>query len=210
MIVRFLVIALFSFLLVGPAKADDIDKVKEAVRIHFGWQMPTVPPFIGRTAGRCGATATANKDVIYCTSIDLIFLTENAASRPDAPYLVAHAYGHAAQVKHGVADVALSTIRANRDQEAALRMDVERMVDCIAGVILARAGLPATPLDSVYEKEPFTGRHWGRDPLRLGPMVTLGMQDRNAWLQKGHAAGHPSACDTVNFPADLVVAAFSE
>ena len=143
-------------------------------------------------------------------SSNSIFITYDAMESPAGPYLLAHALGHAVQVRHGVADVALSTIRANRDNETALRKDVTRMVECIAGVLIARAGLPAPPLDQLFDLEPFTDSHWGRDPLRIGPQVTLGMAERNAWYQKGHAAGHPAACHTTLFSADLVVAAFRE
>lgn len=154
----------------------------------------------------CGAGEGVNEAVAYCTTRDVIYLTRAAAGEAEAPYLLAHVYGHAVQVKHGVADVALQTIRANRGREAALRRDVTRMVECIAGVILRNE--PPVSLTALFSKEPFTESHWGRDPLTAGPKVTLGLEERAAWLARGQAAGHPSACNTESFPADLVVAAF--
>ncbi len=192
-----------SLSLSGSAVAQDVDAVIAAAERSFD-RMPTVAR-VDVIAGRCGADGEVNRFVAYCTSQNTIFLT---ATGPTAAYQLAHVYGHAVQVRHGVADVALRTIRANRDKEAALRMDVTRMVECIAGVILHRAGAGAMDLTQMFAQEPFTGSHWGRDPLARGPIVNLGLRERNRWLNKGLAAGDPAVCDTGEFPATLVQDAF--
>ena len=189
----------------GTAAAQEVDAVVAAAGRAFD-QMPQVIA-VDQIAGQCGATPAVNQTAVYCTSENTIFVTAGVTGLSGA-YQVAHLYGHAVQVRHGVADVALRTIRGNRDEEAALRRDVTRMVECIAGVILKNGAVPRPDLTVLFSTEPFTGSHWGRRPLDIGPQVTLGLLDRNRWLQRGFDAGHPQVCDTEAFPADLVVDAF--
>lgn len=187
------------------ATAQGINATIDAANASFD-RMPTVTT-VSTIGNTCGAGNGVNSQVVYCTTENTIFITNAAAAAPEGPYLLAHVYGHAVQVRHGVADVALRTITANRDREAELRMDVTRMVECIAGVILSGAATPQD-LNALFTSEPFTGSHWGRSPLVQGPRVRLMLAERNRWLQKGFAAGEPSVCHTASFPADLVVTAF--
>lgn len=66
----------------------------------------------------CGADDTVNVAAIYCSSSDVF----NIMAPHDAvqvAYLLAHLFGHAAQVQYGVSDIALRTIQAQRDEEPA-------------------------------------------------------------------------------------------
>lgn len=198
-------LAIFLAIWAGAATADPVDDVVAAATASFD-RLPQVER-VQAIGTRCGAGQGVNTDAVYCTTDNTIYVTGSSAATDAGPYLVAHLYGHAVQVQHGVADVALRTITANRDQEAALRRDVTRMVECIAGVILAQADQPVN-LDQVFEDDPFSGSHWGRSPLTRGPQVHLARAERNRWLQAGFDAAHPRACDTVAFPSDLVVDAF--
>jgi predicted metalloprotease len=123
---------------------------------------------------------------------------------PEAAYLAAHAYGHAVQVQHGVADFALGQIRNRRNEEAMLRGLVARQVDCIAGFLVARAGLPNASLTDWFEDKPFAGVHWGRDPLRIGPVVSIGLASRDDWFQRGQG-GDLAVCGPGEFTADLLI-----
>lgn len=189
-------------LLAGPITADPVDDLVGAVNASFG-QMPIVQR-VDTIEGRCGVDDDVNDVVVYCTSQNRVFLERAAASRPEAAYLVGHVMGHAAQVQHGVADVALRTIRANRDQEQVLRADVTRQVECLAGFFYQRAGLPEAALTDWMTDEPFTGSHWGRDPLRIGPQVSIGLAERSAWFERGQG-GDLAACATGSFGAELLM-----
>jgi len=123
--------------------------------------------------------------------------------------LVAHAYGHAVQVQHGVADFALAQIRARRSEEAMLRGLVARQVDCIAGFLVARAGLAPADLTDWMAQEPFAGTHWGRDPLRIGPQVSVGLQARADWFAAGQG-GDLAVCAPGEFTADLLLEALRD
>ncbi len=185
----------------GAAVADPVADVAAAAAAAFD-EMPRVQR-VDQIAGRCGADATVNDQVAYCTTRNVIFLVSDGSV---APYLVAHAYGHAVQVRHGVADFALAQIRARRSEEAMLRGLVARQVDCVAGFLMVQAGLPQASLMDWFEAEPFTGVHWGRHPLRVGPVVSIGLVERDAWFQIGQA-GDLAACAPGEFTADLLVVA---
>lgn len=193
-------------MLAGRAVADPAADVEAAARAAFA-QMPPVMR-VDQIAGRCGATDAVNDQVAYCTTRNVVFLTDAAAALPGAPYLVGHAYGHAVQVRHGVADFALAQIRARRSEEAMLRSLVELQVDCIAGFLMARAGLPQARLADWMTEEPFDGIHWGRDPLRIGPTVSVGLTARDSWFQRGQE-GDLSACAPGEFAADLLLEALA-
>ncbi|MEO0932051.1 MAG: hypothetical protein AAFY14_15620, partial [Pseudomonadota bacterium] len=120
--------------------ADPVDSVEQAAKTAFA-EMPRIR-MVREIAGNCGADETVNIHVAYCTSQNVIFMTRAARALPQTGYLAAHSYGHAVQVRHGVADFALSQIRARRGEEVMLRGLVERQVDCIAGFLVARAGQP--------------------------------------------------------------------
>jgi len=106
---------------------------------------------------------------------------------------MAHVLGHAIQVRHGVADVALRAIRSRRSEEQALRGMVTRQVECVAGVLMATAGEQPAMLRG-FGQEPFTGSHWGRDPLNQGPRVSIGLEARAEWYEIGYAARDFAAC----------------
>ena len=190
--------------LCGPARADPVADVAAAARAAFDG-MPRVTR-VDAIAGECGADDHVNDQVAYCTTRNVIYVTDAAAMLPEAGYLVAHAYGHAVQVQHGVADFALAQIRARRNEEQMLRGLVARQVDCIAGFLVARAGLPGASLSDWFTQEPFAGVHWGRDPLHIGPKVSIGLAARDRWFQTG-LAGDLQACAPGEFTSDLLIAA---
>jgi len=122
--------------------------------------------------------------------------------------MLAHLYGHAVQVQHGVADFALGQIRQRRSEEAMLRGLVTRQVECIAGFIMARAGQDDVDLTTLFATEPFTDSHWGRDPLRIGPQVSIGLAVRADWFAIGQR-GDLAACGPGEFTADLLLEALN-
>ena len=194
---------LLGFLMFSTTAAADGVTVAKAYGAAFS-DMPSliVQPGI---KDECGGNGAANSDVIYCTSNNTVFLRDGAAN---GAYLIAHVMGHAVQVRHGVADIALREIRARRDEEAKLRGWVTRQVECIAGFMLARAGMPLPDLDQAFDQEPFTGSHWGRNPIRIGPKVSIGTSERAKWLAKGHGAKSLEACAVGEFGAELLIAAY--
>ena len=200
-------LVLFVGFLADVLHADPVAEVAAAAQGAFA-NMPVVRR-VDAIAGKCGADLQVNQRVAYCTSQNTIFLSRSAAARPEAAYQVAHLFGHAVQVQHGVADFALAEIRARRSEEATLRGYVARQVECIAGYLFWRAGLPEARLGDWMDQEPFTGSHWGRNPLRIGPQVSIGLGERDEWFQLGQA-GDISACAPGEFTADLLVGALRE
>ena len=188
------------------AAADPVAQVETAAQAAFD-RMPSVRR-VDPIAGRCGADDSVNAVVAYCTTTNQILLARGAVASPPPPYMLAHVYGHAVQVQHGVADFALGQIRQRRAEEAMLRGLVTRQVDCIAGFLLARAGLPALDLQDAFADEPFTDSHWGRDPLRVGPEVSIGIAARAEWLLRGQQ-GDLAVCGPGEFTADLLVEALN-
>jgi len=170
-------------------------------------QMPQVR-VVSQIAGECGADTAVNQMVAYCTTQNAILVSRDTAAGPEAAYMVAHLYGHAVQVQHGVADIALREILRRRAEEPKLRGYVASQVDCIAGFLLGRAGLPAPNLNQWFAAEPFTGTHWGRAPLSVGPQVSIGLDQRQAWVQRGYVAQDLSACAAGEFGAELLLRAF--
>jgi len=170
-------------------------------------RMPNVVA-VDMIAGNCGATVAVNQRVAYCTSLNRIFVAKGILADESAPYEIAHQFGHAIFVQHGLADIALAAIGANRSKETYLRGQVSRQIDCLAGVIYARAGYDAASLGDWFTDEPFTGSHWGRNPLRVGPKASIGLAARDEWFQKGQDAGHPSACEVPELPVELLITPF--
>lgn len=193
-------------LLAGAAHADPVSRVMSAAEQAFA-DMPQLR-VVDQIAGRCGAGFDVNQQVAYCTTLNEIYLAQGAQALSQAPYLVAHLLGHAVQVQHGVADVALREIRARRDEEAVLRGYVASQVDCLAGVFFALADLPKADLTDWFDAEPFGGTHWGRDPLQVGPQVSIGLAERNAWFLRGQSAGDVAVCAAGEFGSDLLVKAY--
>ena len=194
-----------AFLLsASVASADPVAVHRTAAEIF-----PDMPRLIISPAMMedCGAGRRTNPNGFYCTSQNQIFLAEGARARAQAAYEVAHLLGHAVQVKHGVADVALREITRRRDEEAKLRGWVERQVNCIAGVLMAQAGQPPIDLASAFGEEPFTDAHWGRFPVNQGPQVSIGLEAAQEWLDTGYVAGDVVVCAVGEFSSDLLVAA---
>lgn len=181
--------------------ADPGGRVAAAAKATFA-QMPDLVVIDG-ILGTCGADRRVLPIASYCTSQNTIFA---AAPDIDAAYFIAHAYGHAVQVQHGVADVALREIRSRPDDELMLRGWVERQVDCIAGFLLAEAGLDLPLLEARFVTDPLDRPHWGRDPLRLGPHVAVSPADRAEWLRAGYEGGL-SACAVGEFGPELLLSA---
>ena len=175
----------------GGATADPAGDVAAAARAAW----PGMPALreVPRIAGACGADGSVSAAAAYCTTTGEVLIATHSRAAPGAAYLVAHLMGHGAHVTQGVADRALSAIRRSPGDEAALRARVERQVDCLAGVLAARAGQPAPP-GALFDADPFPGPHWGRDPLRAGPRMALPLAERGAAFARGAAAGHPRAC----------------
>ncbi len=169
--------------------------------------LPSIRP-VPMIAGHCGADGGVNPVAAYCTSENVIFLVEDAVDGPALAHLLAHLYGHAVQVRHGVADVALREIRRRPEEEARLRGWVTQQVECIAGVILDAAGM-RLDLRDLYAREPLTHSHWGRDPLRVGPRVSIGLDARAAWFDIGQTEGL-TACAPGEFGAGLLLGALQD
>ncbi len=170
-------------------------------------KMPGVE-IVDQITGECGATAAVNQRVAYCTSANTIFVARGVLDDPSIGYELAHQFGHAIFVQHGVADVALAAIRANRPKEAFLRGQVSRQIDCLAGVIYTRAGFSQAELVDWFKDEPFIGAHWGRNPLRVGPRASIGLAARNEWFVKGQMGAEPSVCAVPELPIELLVEPF--
>ncbi|WP_333715149.1 neutral zinc metallopeptidase [Yoonia sp.] len=187
--------------------ADPVQTVAAAAAAAFD-RMPQAE-IVLTIAGQCGADASVHPDVAYCTSRNTILVAQDAAARPQTAYFLAHAYGHAVQVQHGVADVALREIRARPADEARLRGWVERQVDCIAGFVLSRAGLPLPDLVAAFAEDPLDRPHWGRSPLANGPHVPVPVAARAEWLASGYQGGL-AACAVGEFDASLLIAALED
>jgi predicted metalloprotease len=155
----------------------------------------------------CGFGTNSNPNIGYCASNNTIFVSEGFAARPQASYEMAHVLGHAIQVRHGVADVALRAILNRRSEEDALRGMVTRQVDCVAGVLMASAGLAPADLNQLFATEPFTDAHWGRQPINSGPRVTVGLAARSQWYEIGYTAHDFAVCSVGEMSSDLIVAA---
>lgn len=183
------------------AVADPVTDLSVAANDAFDL-MPSVQR-VDQMAGQCGADGGVDARVTYCTTANRILVADGFWGTPQAPYLVAHAYGHAVQVQHGVADFALREIRSRRSEEAMLRGLVERQVDCIAGFLLARAGLGDVAPIALFAGDPLDGVHWGRNPLRLGPQVSVDLAARAEWVAIGQA-GNLAVCAPGEFTADLL------
>lgn len=198
--------ALALGLSVQSAAADAVSDLAATTQRAFD-RMPQVQ-VVDQIAGNCGADGRVNPAVGFCTTSNIIFLSAGAAARPEAAYLVAHSFGHAVQVRHGIADIALREITSRRAEEATLRGYVASQVECVAGFLLARAGLPAPNLPGWFDREPFAGSHWGRSPLSRGPQVSIGLAQRQAWALRGYQSNDLSACAAGEFGAELLLRAF--
>lgn len=201
---RSITLSLILLLCASPVAADPVADVVAAAGAAFD-RMPALVR-VDAIAGRCGADDSVNSSVAYCTSANTVFLAEAAIDAPQTAYLVAHAFGHAVQVQHGIADLALAQIRSRPFDEPLLRGLVERQVDCIAGFLMARAGQMPTRLTDWLSDDPLAGPHWGRDPLRVGPSLRLDLAARDEWVQRGQG-GDLAACAPEGFGSDLLLKA---
>jgi hypothetical protein len=200
-------IAVFCAFFTGTAVGADENRavLESASRVFDRMPQLRIEPSI---VGHCDADENVNADVIYCTTANVIVMSAAAQRSDRGPYQIAHLLGHAIQVRHGIADFALGQIRARRDEEVYLRGLVARQVECLAGMLYARAGLPAAQITDWFDEEPFAGRHWGRDPLTIGPQVSIGMDARNEWFVYGQTVTTPASCAVGELPAGPLVDAF--
>ena len=188
---------LIAFLVASQtAYADVVTDMTAAASDAFA-RMPRVV-LVDQIAGQCGADGAVDPRVAYCTTGNQILVAADTRDLPQTAYLLGHAFGHAVQVQHGVADIALREIRKRPDEEIMLRGLVERQVDCIAGYLVQRAGLPATDLAALFQDDPLGRPHWGREPLRVGPVVAVPIAARAEWFVRGHA-GNIGACSPGEF-----------
>jgi len=172
-------------------QADVITDISTAATQAFA-RMPEVK-IVDQIAGECGADDAVDPRVAYCTTGNIILVATTARDLPQTAYLLGHAFGHAVQVQHGIADLALREIRNRPADEVMLRGLVERQVDCIAGFLVHRAGLPELDLTDLFDDDPLTNPHWGRDPLRIGPVAVVALDARAQWFARGQQ-GDIAAC----------------
>ena len=194
---------LFFLLLAAPVHADPF-AVHDAATSLFD-RLPRAEQTDDMLES-CGSGRSSNPHISYCANKNVIYYSPFFAVRPSASYEMAHILGHAIQVRHGVADVALREIRNRRDEEDALRGMVTRQVDCVAGVLMANAGLAPFDIMSLGA-EPFTDAHWGRQPINSGPRVSIGIAARQEWYSIGYTAQDFSACSVGEMSSDLIVGA---
>jgi hypothetical protein len=186
----------------GPALADT-DALEIAVYLSFD-DMPRVD-HVSSVIDVCGGAGQVNPDIAFCTSENIVYRRKGADY---SNYKLAHVIGHAVQVRHGIADIALREITKRPDEEVALRGMVTRQVECIAGFLMAKAEAPLIDLVAVFEDEPFTGSHWGRNPLRNGPQVSIGIEARAEWLGIGYRAKTLKECAVGEMGAELLLEAY--
>ena len=203
----------FLFLLAAPANADvvrDLHPLIEEAEATFA-RMPEIVP-TDNLATACGGGPASNAHLQYCATDNRIYLRPDLLSelggRDPAAYMLAHLYGHAVQVQHGIADIALARIVAERAREAEFRGWVTRQVECIAGVLHVRSfGNVGAGPEQWFAAEPFTGSHWGANPVGARAKVSIGLDVRDAWFRVGQRSGDFTACTVGEFPADLIVEA---
>lgn len=193
--------ALIFSLITGPVFAGPFDVHATAQRLFD--DLPDVQERADYTE-ICGIGARTNPNIAYCTTQNVIFVSESFVDRPQAAYEMAHVLGHAIQVRHGVADVALRAISSRRSEEQALRGMVTRQVECVAGVLMAQAGEAPIALRE-FVSEPFTASHWGRNPLNAGPRVSIGLGARAEWYDIGYNATDFAACSVGEMSSQLIV-----
>ncbi|EPX79113.1 hypothetical protein thalar_01932 [Litoreibacter arenae DSM 19593] len=186
-----------------PIPPDAVAVMNAAHRLFADLPSPQV---VARMTDVCGADRGVNDQVAFCASNNVIYYRADSFYQDHEAYELAHVLGHAIQVRHGVADVALREIRRRRDEEDKLRGWVTRQVECIAGYLFLQANLPKTDLHHLYDAEPMTGSHWGRDPLSVGPKVSIGLDARAEWFAIGQE-GDLNACAVGEFGADLLLKA---
>lgn len=171
---------------------------------------PRLPDVYFRNSlkGQCDADNRSNPYVLFCSSERRIYMRTGTVAELGAGaagYLLGHVYGHAAQVRYGVADIALATIRANRNKETELRGHVTRQVECVSGVLNKRAGISTGGPKDWFKTEPLADAHWGATPIARGPVVSIGLTVRDTWFRKGLKSGDFADCSSGVFPADLLV-----
>lgn len=201
-------ISALIFIGVMPASAElaiiTPNSVEKAAHALF----PDLPflELVARIEGECGADDSVNPQVAFCTTRNVILYRADSHYAPHEAYELAHVFGHAVQVRHGVADVALREIQRRRDEEDKLRGWVTRQVECIAGFVIASMDTPAFDIRTFYDHEPLTHSHWGRDPLSEGPKVSIGLEARAEWFDIG-LQGDLSACAVGEFGSELLLKA---
>lgn len=190
--------------------AADVSAIVEAANATF----PDLPDLVvtADLEAACGGGEDSNPMAQYCASTNRILmvpdLVARAGSEAAAGYMLAHLFGHAAQVRHGVADIALRRIIRDRPREAEYRAMVTAQVECVAGVLHQRAfGEGAGDPAMWFASEPFTGSHWGANPISARAKVSIGLETRARWFRTGRDTNSLASCGVGVFPADLLVAA---
>ena len=202
---RYLILFVLTVISAQAGAQTVVSRLETAAKASF-MAMPNVR-VVSQILGECGADGAVSLRVVYCTSSNQILVAADQLALPEIGYLLGHAFGHAVQVQHGVADVALRTIRARPENEVVLRGYVDRQVDCIAGFLVAKAGYDRGSLADWMANDPFDDIHWGRHPLKLGPVMPVPLVERNIWFVRGQS-GDLAVCAVGEFGADLLISAY--
>ncbi|MCY4180168.1 MAG: hypothetical protein OXD48_07830, partial [Litoreibacter sp.] len=72
--------------------------------------------------------------------------------------------------------------------------------------LYAQAGGSAFEIKAHYREEPLTRSYWGRNPLSLGPRVSIGISARQEWFDIG-LKGDLAACAPGEFGSELLLEA---
>lgn len=193
----------------NPQTAQALRSVLHVANKHFS-RMPQVQ-LTSRIENLCEGGVRASKQVRYCTSLNVIYIAADLSKkmpREAAAYVLAHEFGHAVQVRHGIADVALAKIQSDRAREPELRAMVTKQVECIAGVLFGRAHPKSRAVPSTwFSGEMFSDRHWGRVPLSSGPEVSIGAAARDQWFATGRKSRDFASCTVGEMSAGLILRA---
>ena len=174
---RYLILVVLTVISAQAGAQTVVSRMETAAKPSF-MAMPNVRVF-SEILGECAADGAVSLRIVYCTSSNQILVAADQLALPEIGYLLGHAFGHAVQVQHGVADVALRTIRARPKEEVVLRGYVDRQVDCIAGFLVAKASYDRGSLADWIANNPFDDIHWGLHPLNLGPVMPVPLVKSN-------------------------------
>lgn len=191
----------------NPQTAKTLRPVVQLANRTFT-RMPQVQ-LTSRLVDLCGGGPEASLYTRYCTDLNTIYFSADLSEKLSGQaisYLIAHQYARAVQVRHGIADIALSRIKAEPANEAALRVQVSAQAACVAGVLLGRAKIEGISA-SVLADDPFGKPHWGHSPISNTALSPITTAERDRWFATGHRAKDFAVCATKDFDARLILRA---